>query len=183
MSLATLFEVFKFSEDFSYGKNLSDVFSHLCVHEDIELSLPARLLYSMSPVATRQSKLLEITELEATFLVQSLKLYAFPEDKWSQFKWVKGQPYVSVNLKLDFLFLKNLFQMNSANCLRFTAAKPLEILIEMLLVDNAQVHDKTVELIYSCIVYSGEHKEMMLQFFDPILKIANIAENFEGRVK
>lgn len=178
MSLATLFEIAKFSENFKYQKCLSDVLSHLCVHEQIEISLPARLLYSMSSMAMEQSKLLELTELETKFLVQSLKLYTLPIEKWSRLKWVNGEPCVSINLKLDFLFLMKLFEMNSRNCLQFIEANPLEILIEMVLVDV--YHDKTVQLIYCCIVSSGQNKAKVIEYFDPILQITNMKETFRG---
>ena len=181
MSLATLFEIAKFSEKFEYEKKFSDVLSHLCIHKDFEFSLPARLLYSMSPMATKQSKLLELTELEATFLVQSLKLYTFPDDKWSRFKWLQGEPCVSINLKLDFLFLMKLFEMNSNNCLRFMEANPLEILADMVLVTDTKIHDKTVQLVYSCIMNSGPHMGKMIEFFDHFLHVTNMKETFEGK--
>ena len=180
MSLATLFEISKFSEKFDYQKSLSDVLSHLCVHEHIEISLPARLLYSMSSMATKQSKLLELRELETTFLVQSLKLYTFPAEKWSRLKWVNGEPCVSINLKLDFLFLMKLFEMNSSNCLRFIEASPLEILAELFLVDDKKLCDKTIQLVCCCITNSGLYKDKIIEFFDPILQITDMKEAIRG---
>lgn len=182
MSLATLFEISKFSEKFDYQKSLSDVLSHLCVHEHVEISLPARLLYSMSPMATKQSKLLELTELETTFLVQSLKLYTFPAEKWSRLKWKNGEPCVSVNLKLDFLFLLKLLEMNSRNCLQFIEAGPLEILAELVLVSDERLHDKAIQLVQCCIEGSGPHRAKVIDYFDPILQITNMKEAIKGEI-
>lgn len=180
MSVATLFEVSKFSENFNYEKRLSDALSHLCIHEEFEISLPTKLLYSMSSTATKQSKLLELTELETSFLAQSLKLFKFPRDKWSRFRWTKGEPCVSINLKLDLLFLMKLFELNSNNCKQFIEAEPLEILAEMSLIHDTRYRDQTVQLIHSCVINSRQHRAKIIKSLDPILQIMHMKELFEG---
>lgn len=175
-----MFEAIKTSNEFNYSIRLSDTLSYLCIHEDYEVSFPAKLLFSMSPKAIKDSKLLELTVPEARTLIHGLNLCVSKRNAVSQFKGPSGGPSVFLDLDQLCLFLIQLFRMNSKNCIHFIEADPLEFLLEMFLFDDTK--DKAVTMVLECINNSGQYKPEVFASLSQFIEVANIDQSVRGKL-
>lgn len=172
----TLFEYTRTNKKYAFEDSLCDVLSHFCVHEQFEFHFPARLLFSLSPKAAKETKLLELTDSEIKCFLAAFNRFRTVGSTVIPFEGPLGEPKINISSDEIFSFLVKLFEMNSNNCLHFMQACPLEILTDLFLSETSNMHEETVGLVLGCINNSKQYKAQLMEMFDPFLQIADIKD-------